>query len=122
MLPTAYYAVIGAQSSFSYSCYRSCKTRGSPNGKKLDRSPGNGRTYLQIRVRVISELCYNILSINSPGHRQFCLYPFCCYDWSRQKQNKLRWPREDWDDTFSFCFLVAAMRRLNGIENFKRHH
>ena len=59
-----------------YSCYRSCKTCESLNGEKLERSSGNGGTYLQIRVRVISELHHNRLSINSPGHRQFCLYHF----------------------------------------------
>ena len=60
------------------------------------------RTYLQIRVRVISELYYNIFPINSPGHSQFCLHHFHWYDWSRQNQNKLRWPREDWDGPFSY--------------------
>ena len=88
-----------------YSCYRSCKTCESLNGKKLERSSGNGRTYLQIRVLVISELHHNGLSINSPGHRQFCLYHFRWYYWSRT--------------LFLAIFLLAAMRRQNRIEKFQ---
>ena len=36
-------------------------------------------------------------------------YRFLWYDWSRQNQNKLAWPREDWNDTFLASFLVAAI-------------
>ena len=89
-----------------YSSYRSCKTCESLNGEKLERSSGNGRTYLQIRVRVISELHHNRLSINSPGHRQFCLYHFRWYYWSRT--------------LYLAIFLLAAMRRQNRIEKISR--
>ena len=47
--------------------------------------------------------------VPSPSHRQFRLYHFQWYDWSRQNQNTLMWPREDWDDTFSSWLFVAAM-------------
>ena len=53
--------------------------------------------------------------LSSLGHRQFCPYYFLWYDWSRQNQNRLMWPREDWDDIF---FLLAFSWRLK--HNFKR--
>ena len=74
----------------------------------------------QDRLRPLHRL--EIWVINSSGQRQFCLYHFLRYDWSSQNQNKLTWPREDWNYSLSCSLFLsgyAVMRRgrQNRIDN-----
>ena len=65
-----------------------------------------------------------IVPFRPPGHRQFCLYNFLCYDWSRKTRKKLIWPSLDWDDTLFFRgdHVVMQRRWQNRIQNAEKQN